>query len=365
MPILSNLSFDSTDAPAVGITGLFESRNIFIEDRDGTMNPLGSQGFYVNNSPHMRSFIDSDLCDDTNFCKNTCLRRVMIDTGCCSQKHSSPPVDYQMVVTSKTDPAKTFVFDKYLKQSGLWYFANQFDVVLPLDDYSVHFLRVSDGLIMVPPVTLTFDDETNLDDPPACDHVTEDSFEYRCPEEYPYLSSDGVTCTDTTTSPTSSPTISAPPPAPEKSYYLVCGGSHKLAKCGKQTAVALASEQHEVRCCRDEALTGWTKNKRCPYNVWGESVLKAVPDAPGNGCYHAETYESASDICEANNGRLCTKEELLGDCSRGTGCIHDNDLIWSSTPVPESPATCKAATQECNASSECCSGECFGDLTCA
>ena len=114
-----------------------------------------------------------------------------------------------------------------------------------------------------------------------------------------------------------------------------------------------------------EALTGWTKNKRCPYNVWGESVLKAVPDAPGNGCYHAETYESASDICKANNGRLCTKEELLGDCSRGTGCIHDNDLIWSSTPVPESPATCKAATQECNASSECCSGECFGDFTCA
>jgi len=550
MPILSDLSFDSTDAPAVGINGLFEGKNIFIEDRDGTLNPSGSKGFYVNNAPNMRSFIDSDLCDDTNFCKNSCLRRVMIDTGCCSNKHSHPAFDYQMMVTSKTDPSKTFLFDKYIRQSGLWYHANQFDVVLPLDDYSVHFLRVSDGLIVVPPVTLTFDDETNLDDPPACEHVTEDSFEFHCPEENPYLSSDGVTCTDTA-SPTLSPTISAAPtsasptfpsgqkgavietwrnvpyndendrmmiaslkrlsaypgspdesdilentrletpsnqgndyglrlwtylvvpatgryhfyiasddngelrlspntnpseavliasvsgwtnpkewfkystqksiaidlvqgevryleaimkeggggdnlaigwessdtglslnvistdytvlgppsptisPAPtalEKSYYVACGGSHK---CGKETAVALASEPHEVRCCRDEALAGWSKNSGCPFNVWGESVLKAMPDAPSDGCYHAESYESAVVICEANNGRLCTKEELLGDCSRGTGCYHDKDLIWSSTPVPESSATCKAATQECNASSECCSGECFGDFTCA
>jgi len=174
-----------------------------------------------------------------------------------------------------------------------------------------------------------------------------------------------VISTDYTVLGPPSPTISPAPTAPEKSYYVACGGSHQLAKCGTETAVALASELHEVRCCRDEALTGWSKHSNCPFNVWGESVLKAMPGAPADGCYHAESYESAVVICEANNGRLCTKEELLGDCSRSTGCYHDRDLIWSSTPVPESSATCKAASQECNASSECCSGECFGDFTCA
>jgi hypothetical protein len=53
-----------------------------------------------------------------------------------------PEMDYHMVVTSKTDPSKTHTFDKYIKSSGRWNSANEFDVVLPADEYNVHFLRV-------------------------------------------------------------------------------------------------------------------------------------------------------------------------------------------------------------------------------
>jgi len=364
MPVLSNLSFDSSAANPIVVRAPFEDRNIFVEDRDGTMNPSGFPGFYLNDAAHMTAFIDSDLCSSPVgsshglFCKNTCLRRLRIDTGCCSKKFESPSLDYQMVVTSKTDPDKVFIYDKYIIQAGLWYQANQFDVVLPLDEYSVHFLTVPDGKEMLPPVTLTFDDETNLDDPPSCDHITEASIDFVCPQPY-VLSADGVTCGLDTPSPTSSPTIS---PA-ISAYYLACGVS---TGCGGQTAIAFHQETHEVRCCRDEALSGWSKYSTCPYNVWGESKLTAMPDSPADGCYHAETHLSAAAICAANNGRLCTKEELLGDCTKHTGCGHDADLIWSSTPVEESllPCTLGLESDSCESGDDCCSGVCHGDGHC-
>lgn len=110
-------------------------------------------------------------------------------------------------------------------------------------------------------------------------------------------------------------------------------------------------ETHEVRCCRDQAKSGWTKYSACPYNVWGESILKALPDAPSDGCYHAETYSSAAAICTANDGRLCTKQELLSDCSRGSGCSHDRDLIWSSSEVvPTAPPSAAPTIEPTTAS---------------
>ena len=88
-------------------------------------------------------------------------------------------------------------------------------------------------------------------------------------------------------------------------------------------------EQHEVRCCSDVYLgSGWKRHVNCAnagYNVWGESEINGV-------CKNAATYDEARDLCLEMNSRLCTKEELLADCTRGTGCGHDADMIWSSTP---------------------------------
>ena len=36
-------------------------------------------------------------------------------------------------------------------------------------------------------------------------------------------------------------------------------------------------------------------------------------------------------FCKDNDARLCTKSELEVNCTAGSGCMHDNDHIWSST----------------------------------
>ena len=51
-----------------------------------------------------------------------------------------------------------------------------------------------------------------------------------------------------------------------------------------------------------------------------------------NGCYDAVDFKSAANICASfgPQARLCTKAELVGDCTKGPDCGHDEDLVWSS-----------------------------------
>lgn len=137
-----------------------------------------------------------------------------------------------------------------------------------------------------------------------------------------------------TSSPTKSPSTPLGPDA-STSYLLACGSSFS-SSCGGQTASANEAEDHEVRCCRDSAATGWTQpsnRKDICADVWGRST-----DA-NEDCQHALNHEEASAMCAAMGGRLCTAEELLGDCTHNTGCGHNNDLIWSSTEAPDAGNT--------------------------
>lgn len=114
-------------------------------------------------------------------------------------------------------------------------------------------------------------------------------------------------------------------PSPLPSYYLACGSS---AGCRSGPIQAYPEEKHELRCCADENLGGgWRKNTRC--NVWGESEMEGK-------CFHSVDYAEAVNICERNGARLCTKEELEDNCTQGTGCNHDYDMIWTSTRFPAS-----------------------------
>jgi len=107
------------------------------------------------------------------------------------------------------------------------------------------------------------------------------------------------------------------------SHYLGCGSSTRA--CAGSTALASNDEFHEVRCCSDIALPGYTRNNPNKCDVWGESNIPV--------CFHKENYNTAKSICEANGGRLCTLQELQNDCTKGTGCMHDLDMIWSSSTV--------------------------------
>jgi len=121
--------------------------------------------------------------------------------------------------------------------------------------------------------------------------------------------------------------------------WTVCGS---LDDCEEGNfAPASISEVHEVRCCSDTEKAGWTKNPQC--DVWAQAQLPT--------CYHAEDFASATKICSDNGARLCTKVELEAKCTQGSGCSHDFDLIWSSTPLEDPDGhwlACGASTGSCS-----------------
>eukprot|EP00588_Corethron_pennatum_P000369 CAMPEP_0194285494 /NCGR_PEP_ID=MMETSP0169-20130528/30305_1 /TAXON_ID=218684 /ORGANISM="Corethron pennatum, Strain L29A3" /LENGTH=763 /DNA_ID=CAMNT_0039031631 /DNA_START=243 /DNA_END=2534 /DNA_ORIENTATION=+ len=188
MPLLSEVTFDSP-GNSFGIKSRdFVGRTIFLEDEDGGMNPTtsGGPGFYVHNEVHNMAFLDG-LCSATSgigskelqYCQNVCMRRVYIDTGCCSStsKSATLEIDAKLVLTSRTDETKTFTYDKrtivktntrgFVKQNN-----QRFDIALPADEYNFTLVdpktneRVSSEAII------------KFDRAPSCvGYITKDSFQ--------------------------------------------------------------------------------------------------------------------------------------------------------------------------------------------
>jgi len=132
----------------------------------------------------------------------------------------------------------------------------------------------------------------------------------------------------------------SPTQAPTPQVLLACGAS--VGVCSGQTQVANINELHGVRCCRDSSTDpgdAWDRFRpqTCPENVWGASN-----DANGV-CQVASNYEDADGMCTGLGGRLCTAAELLADCTRGTGCSLDLEMVWSSSPVGGSGSRTLAA----------------------
>ncbi len=111
-------------------------------------------------------------------------------------------------------------------------------------------------------------------------------------------------------------------------HMVVCGEHGRCAE-GEQVRAADDTELHEVRCCFDAFLPNWQKRPGC--EVWGESELGRE-----NKCYSKKTFIEAVAICSYSGVRLCTQAELEAGCTQGSGCKHDDELIWSGTTAPPS-----------------------------
>jgi len=126
------------------------------------------------------------------------------------------------------------------------------------------------------------------------------------------------------TSPPPSPCVQGSPestvsPAPspvDSDAVIVCGS--KKGNCPKKVDIASKTEGYAVRCCSDSLISGWMKHAQC--DVWAESDLPS--------CYNAKTFSEAEGICSSNNARLCTEQEILDDCSQGSGCGFDWRQVW-------------------------------------
>ncbi|EOD28246.1 hypothetical protein EMIHUDRAFT_235032 [Emiliania huxleyi CCMP1516] len=127
--------------------------------------------------------------------------------------------------------------------------------------------------------------------------------------------------------------------------WVECG---RQGRCSESPRWADPAELHPVRCCSDlEKDPPWRKNKDC--SVWAGSEGGGMGDCPGD-----MTLLKAEALCAAAGGRLCTSGELLDDCSKGTGCGHDNDLVWSGdraspskSPPPSPPSPSSPPSRSC------------------
>lgn len=115
-------------------------------------------------------------------------------------------------------------------------------------------------------------------------------------------------------------------------YYIVRG--YSAGTCQEtipttcETIAVDMNEKHAVRCCSNEPRDGWMKSKKdeCEVDVWATSL----------SC-HNVTYAEAEQICISQEARLCRKTELESDCTAGSGCFFNDYMVWSSTPLTESP----------------------------
>lgn len=102
----------------------------------------------------------------------------------------------------------------------------------------------------------------------------------------------------------------------------------------------------DVRCCSDTFLSGFTQYEwarqdgkttlACP-GVWAESRISGF-------CHENVTFCEAKSICESAGARLCTRDEVLNNCARSTGCGFDHRMIWTSG-VETSDNSCERPDQ--------------------
>ena len=100
-----------------------------------------------------------------------------------------------------------------------------------------------------------------------------------------------------------------------------CNASIPSRACVRADRAPLARDQ--VRCCSPKQLDGWGYPPRDSCSVWAESA------AGSWGCSADKTYAEAETICQAQGARLCTKKELEDDCTLGSGCGFDKQLVWA------------------------------------
>jgi len=142
------------------------------------------------------------------------------------------------------------------------------------------------------------------------------------PSEFPSKHPSGSPSAGSSAAPSGSrsavPSATSSPSAAE--HYVVCGSGIGGSCSEGDERIAGWEEKHEVRCCRDKAGRNW-KRPKAGCDVWARSQPCREADLPG-----------AREFCQGIGGRLCTRDEVGGGCTRGSGCGFDGHLNWSSTP---------------------------------
>ena len=140
--------------------------------------------------------------------------------------------------------------------------------------------------------------------------------------------------------------------------YVSCGNPNNN-DC-LEDYCAEEGEIHEVRCCSDTEIYGYTQNEGC--DVWAASELWTVGFG-SDGCVHDMTFAEAVAVCAEEGARLCTQAEFNAGCTSGTGCQHDADMIWTSDECLDGCMEEDACNYDPNATHD--NGSCLYQVDCA
>jgi hypothetical protein len=146
---------------------------------------------------------------------------------------------------------------------------------------------------------------------------------------------------------------------------MVACGRTTSDSCEGEDVCAPSSEAHEVRCCSDTELAGYQQRNDC--EVWAESQFFSVGNqgfSEDEGCVSDADLFTAQQTCLADGARLCTLAEMVADCTAGTGCQHDHDMIWTSDECTYVPPDVVIPTAPAEATVSCgnpANGNCLED----
>lgn len=163
------------------------------------------------------------------------------------------------------------------------------------------------------------------------------------PSSAPVPSTLTPTVSPATSDPTRPPSTSSPTPPTPACFFVAAGSSRKAGQ--KPTTCVDPTQQHYVRCCASQnpyPSGGWS-NGWCPAVYAASSHFASGSEH--SGCRQPMSHAAATAYCVSVNGRLCTKSELEGDCTKGTGCSLGKEWIWSSsTSQPTPPPSTNSPT---------------------
>ena len=99
-------------------------------------------------------------------------------------------------------------------------------------------------------------------------------------------------------------------------YWAACG---KIGRCNNEVNGGFSYDvPHKLCCCSDIQKAVWKIWGGC--NVWTQSKMIGE-------CYTNKNFFMAECICNKHDARLCSREELVNNCAKGTGCGFDRQCI--------------------------------------
>ncbi len=80
---------------------------------------------------------------------------------------------------------------------------------------------------------------------------------------------------------------------------------------------------YNVRCCSEHYFTEAQRLNGC--SVWANSKNAE------RECSRKTNFAGAEAFCAAAGARVCTCDELLNKCAKGTGCGLNKKLVWCTS----------------------------------